>query len=126
MRREPNLTPETKFAMYNPSAGCVCPYGLTIAYAENAVQNGAQVSLNTAVLSMAVSEHNIISVTTNRGVIHPKIVINAAGVFAEDIAAMADDRFSRFIRVEEPTRFLTKSRRIYALGSLRKGHKRSR
>lgn len=93
MRREPNLTPETKFAMYNPSAGCVCPYGLTIAYAENAVQNGAQVSLNTAVLSMEISEHNIISVTTNRGVIHPKIVINAAGVFAEDIAAMADDRF---------------------------------
>ena len=42
---------------------------------------------------MEVSEHNIISVTTNRGVIHPKIVINAAGVFAEDIAAMADDRF---------------------------------
>lgn len=93
MRREPKLTHDTKFAMYNPSAGCVCPYGLTIAYAENAVQNGAQVSLDTAVLSMEVSAHNIISVTTNRGVIHPKIVINAAGVFAEDIAAMADDRF---------------------------------
>ena len=93
MRREPKLTHDTKFAMYNPSAGCVCPYGLTIAYAENAVQNGAQVSLNTAVLSMDVSAHQIINVTTNRGVIHPKIVINAAGVFAEDIAAMADDRF---------------------------------
>lgn len=93
MRREPKLTHDTKFAMYNPSAGCVCPYGLTIAYAENAVQNGAQVSLNTAVLSMDVSAHQIINVITNRGVIHPKIVINAAGVFAEDIAAMADDRF---------------------------------
>lgn len=93
MRREPKLTHDTKFAMYNPSAGCVCPYGLTIAYAENAVQNGAQVSLDTAVLSMEVSAHQIINVTTNRGVIHPKIVINAAGVFAEDIAAMADDRF---------------------------------
>lgn len=93
IRREPKLTHDTKFAMYNPSAGCVCPYGLTIAYAENAVQNGAQVSLDTAVLSMDVSAHQIINVTTNRGVIHPKIVINAAGVFAEDIAAMADDRF---------------------------------
>ena len=93
VRREPKLTHDTKFAMYNPSAGCVCPYGLTIAYAENAVQNGAQVSLDTAVLSMDVSAHQIINVTTNRGVIHPKIVINAAGVFAEDIAAMADDRF---------------------------------
>lgn len=93
LKREPNLNPETKFAMYSPSAGCVCPYGLTIAYAENAVQNGAQVSLNTAVLSMDVSSHNILSVKTNRGVIFPKLVINAAGVFAEDIASMADDRF---------------------------------
>lgn len=108
MRREPNLTPETKFAMYNPSAGCVCPYGLTIAYAENAVQNGAQVSLNTAVLSMEVSEHNIISVTTNRGVIHPKIVINAAGVLPRISPPWRMTDFSRFIRAEEPTRFLTK------------------
>lgn len=108
MRREPNLTPETKFAMYNPSAGCVCPYGLTIAYAENAVQNGAQVSLNTAVLSMEVSEHNIISVTTNRGVIHPKIVINAAGVLPRILPPWRMTDFSRFIRAEEPTRFLTK------------------
>ena len=36
-RREPNL--RFAFAISNPSSGCVCPYGLTIAYAENAVQN---------------------------------------------------------------------------------------
>ncbi len=93
LRREPQLSPDTKFALWNPSAGCVCPYGLTIAYAENAVQNGAQVSLNTAVLSMKVENHRIISVKTNRGTVYPKLVINAAGVFAEEIAAMADDRF---------------------------------
>ena len=93
LRREPEFNSGTKFAMYNPSAGCVCPYGLTIAYAENAVQNGAEVSLNTAVLSMELSDHHIVSVRTNRGTVYPKLVINAAGVFAEDIAAMADDRF---------------------------------
>ena len=93
LRREPQLSPETKFAIWNPSAGCVCPYGLTIAYAENAVQNGAQVSLNTAVLDMTVKDGRITAVKTNRGTIRPKLVINAAGVFAEDIAAMADDRF---------------------------------
>lgn len=90
---EPNFAEDFKFAISNPSSGCVCPYGLTIAYAENAVQNGAEIALNTAVLDMAVENGAIKSVTTNRGIIYPKIVINAAGVFAEDIAKMAKDRF---------------------------------
>lgn len=92
-QREPNLNPDFKFALYNPSAGCVCPYGLTIAYGENAVANGARVSLNTAVLDMDVSDGRIRSVRTNRGTVYPRLVINAAGVFAEDVAAMAGDRF---------------------------------
>lgn len=92
-RREPHMNREMKFALYNSSAGSVCPYGLTIAYAENAVQNGAGIALNTAVLSMEVEQGEIRSVLTNRGRIYPKIVINAAGVFAEDVARMAEDRF---------------------------------
>lgn len=92
-RREPEIAGNVAFAISNPSAGCVCPYGLTIAYGENAVENGAQVSLNTAVLSMQVENGKITSVTTNRGTLYPALVINAAGVFAEDIAAMAGDRF---------------------------------
>lgn len=92
-KREPELSDKFEFAMFNPTAGCVCPYNLAIAYAENAVQNGAKVSLNTAVIGMDVENGNIKSVTTNRGVIYPKIVINCAGVFAEDIAKMANDRF---------------------------------
>ena len=92
-RREPKFNSDFKFAIYNPMAGCVCPYGLTIAYGENAVMNGAKVSLDTAVTGMEVRDGRIVSVTTNRGVIRPKIVINAAGVFAEDIAKMAGDRF---------------------------------
>ena len=90
---EPNLKSDIEFALYNPSAGCVCPYSLTIAYAENAVQNGAVLSLNTAVLSMETKNGEIVSVTTNHGTVYPKIVINAAGVFADDIAEMAGDRF---------------------------------
>ena len=92
-RREPELNPDFRFALYNPSSGVVCPYGLTIAYAENAVTNGARVELNTAVLGMEVEDGEIKSVLTNRGRIYPKIVINAAGVFAEEIAKMANDRF---------------------------------
>lgn len=92
-RREPNLNRDFKFAISNPSTGTVCPYGLTIAYAENAVMNGAEVSLNTAVTGMTVKNGRIESVETNRGTVYPKIVINAAGVFAEEIARMANDRF---------------------------------
>ncbi len=92
-RREPNLRDDFKFAISNPSTGCVCPYGLTIAYAENAVMNGAEVSLNTVVTGMQVEDGEIVSVETNRGTVYPSIVINAAGVFSEEIAAMAKDRF---------------------------------
>ena len=92
-KNEPDLNPDFKFALYNPSAGCVCPYGLTIAYGENAIMNGAQIKLETVVTSMEVMEGQIRSVQTNRGEIYPKLVINAGGVFAEDIAAMAKDRF---------------------------------
>lgn len=90
---EPELNDEFVFALYNPSAGCVNPYGLTIAYGENAVQNGAKVSLNTAVLGMEVKNDQIVSVKTNKGILYPKLVINAAGTFAEDVATMANDRF---------------------------------
>ncbi|MCL2299765.1 MAG: FAD-dependent oxidoreductase [Firmicutes bacterium] len=89
----PNLHPDLNCGLYFPTAGCVCPYNLTIAYAENAIRNGAKVSLNTAVLGMALEKDKIVSVKTNRGTVYPKIVVNAAGVFAEDIAKMAGDRF---------------------------------
>jgi len=89
----PNLHPGLNCGLFFPTAGSVCPYNLTIAYAENAIQNGAKVSLNTAVLGMEVEDNQIKSVRTNRGTVYPKLVVNAAGVFAEDVAAMAGDRF---------------------------------
>ena len=90
---EPNFNPGFKAGLYNPSSGVVSPYELTIAYAENAVMNGARVSLDTMVKSMTLKENKIVEVKTNRGTIYPKVVVNCAGTFAEDIAAMAGDRF---------------------------------
>lgn len=90
---EPGLNSEFKFAMKNPSSGCVSPYELTIACAENAVMNGARVSLDTAVTGMDVRDGEILAVHTNRGTVYPRLVINAAGVFSEEVARMAGDRF---------------------------------
>jgi glycerol-3-phosphate dehydrogenase len=92
-KRFPALQPQLKNLLFFPTAGNVCPYNLTIAYAENAIQNGARVSLNTACRSMEFLGDKIAAVHTNRGVVRPKVVINAAGAFAEDVAAMAGDRF---------------------------------
>ena len=91
--REPNMNPMILAALFFPSAGVVSPYNLAIAYAENAADNGAKFSLDTAVLDMQVSDHQIVSVSTNRGTIYPKVVINAAGVFSDEVAKLAQDRF---------------------------------
>jgi len=93
MEREPHLSGEIKFALHFPTAGVVCPYGLTIAYAENAADNGAKIYFDTAVTGIEVKDGNIESVLTNRGRVYPKLTINAAGVFAEEVARFAWDRF---------------------------------
>lgn len=89
----PQLAPGYAFAVYDWSAGVVCPYALTIAYAENGVSNGGRVSLNTACLGMDWEDGKITAVHTNRGTVRPKLVVNAAGTFCEEIARMAHDRF---------------------------------
>jgi glycerol-3-phosphate dehydrogenase len=90
---EPGLKEDLVAALSFPSTGVVCPYNLTIACGENAVQNGARLSLDTAVLGMETEGGCITAVRTNRGMVYPRVVINAAGVFADEIAAMASDRF---------------------------------
>jgi glycerol-3-phosphate dehydrogenase len=91
--REPGLGEDLTAALFFPGAGVVCPYNLTIAYAENAAQNGARISLDTAVTGIKTEGGRIVSVATNRGTVYPKVTVNAAGVFADEIAAMAGDQF---------------------------------
>lgn len=74
-------------------AGIMSPYLMTVAFAENAICNGAEICLNTAVLDIENDGKKVLSVTTNRGVIRPKVLINAAGVFSDVIAEKAGDRF---------------------------------
>jgi len=92
-RLEPGLKKDLVLALVFPSTGVVCPYNLTIACGENAVQNGARIRVETAVLGMDSNGGRITAVRTNRGTIYPKVVVNAAGVFSDEIAGMAGDRF---------------------------------
>ena len=90
---EPNICDDIKFGVYFPHAGSICPYNYTIALAESAVINGAEVSLRTVVEDMVVENGEIKKVITNRGTIIPRIVVNAAGIFADRVAEMAGDKF---------------------------------
>ncbi len=92
-RREPMASQDMKCGIFFPTGGIVCPYNLTIAYAENAVQNGVKLSLNTAVTGMRVKNERIEAVETNRGTVYPSVVVNAAGVFSDKVAQMAGDCF---------------------------------
>lgn len=89
---EPALPDWCNGGVHMPTGGIVSPYKMTIALAENAVANGAEFSFDTIVRSMERLDGKVISVQTNRGTIYPKIVVNAAGVFADIIADMAGDR----------------------------------
>lgn len=89
---EPYAPDWAKGAMLMKSGGIVSPYKLTVALAENAAVNGVGFALDTAVTDMEVQDGKIVSVTTNRGKIYPKLVINAAGVYSDFIADLAGDR----------------------------------
>ncbi len=91
--REPSVDDKMSFAVYSENAGNVCPFSLTIAYAENGIQNGGKVSLHTAVTGIVKENNSITKLITNRGTISTNVVINATGCFADDFASMAGDKY---------------------------------
>lgn len=90
LEKEPNLNPDSFGALYAPTAGIVCPYELTIAAAECAVKNGVEFIRNCEVKSIKTDD-NKLTLITSQGDIETKYIINAAGVYADEIAKMAGD-----------------------------------
>lgn len=85
---EPNLTKEAIAVLYAPTAAITSPYELAIAVAENAIQNGVKFFLETKVTDIVAEEGEVSGVQTNRGYIQTGYVINAAGLWADEISSM--------------------------------------
>ena len=96
IRMEPNLSDDVTCALYAPTGGIVCPFHLTMAFAENAYDNGVSFYLNTEVTGITRSENGYcIKVNRKEGVcsgtpldpgthtIETKAVVNAAGVYSD-------------------------------------------
>lgn len=81
-RLEPNVSDRVVAALYAPTGGIVCPFGLTIAMAENACDNGVEFQFLTRIEEIRKMEDGY-ELKTNRGTVTARCVVNAAGVYAD-------------------------------------------
>lgn len=74
--------------LWTPSSAIISPYGLAIALAENALANGADFYLGCEVNAIRQTEGGGFDISTPRGGFHAKVVINAAGLHADEVSAL--------------------------------------
>lgn len=88
---EPNISHEAVAALYAPTGGIVCPFGLNIALAENAAMNGVDFFFDKEVERIEKSEEGY-RVITGDQVFETKCIINAAGVYADVFHNMVSEQ----------------------------------
>ena len=81
---EPNLADGVVGALYAPTAGIICPFKLTVAFAENAAVNGASFRFDETVQKVD-SDGDLWHIVTDRGEYTARAVVNAAGVYADEL-----------------------------------------
>ena len=89
---EPNIADEAVAALYAPTGGIVCPFGLNIALAENAAQNGVDFCLEQEVKTIERSVKGGYRISTQDTVYETKVVVNAAGVYADEFHNMVSEK----------------------------------
>ena len=76
-------------ALYDPLDGHLDPSGTTHAYARAARMGGAEIHLHTKVLATTPRPDGTWDVVTDKGTIHAEHVVNAGGLWAREVGAMA-------------------------------------
>lgn len=84
-KKEPHI--DALSALYSPVAGIFLPYHFTIALAENALNNGVKIHVNSEVLAINELSSGF-KVKTSQGEFYSKIIINSAGLYADRISSM--------------------------------------
>jgi glycerol-3-phosphate dehydrogenase len=107
---EPLITPRCLGAVYQPTEAIIDPMRLTFGYAELAAQNGVDVRLSTRVIGFEKHDGRIVAMQTTRGVVHADYIINAAGLFADEISSLADG--TRFKMWPRPGQYWVLDREI--------------
>jgi dimethylglycine dehydrogenase len=76
-------------ALYDPLDGHLDPSGTTHAYAKAARLRGAEISLRNRVLELKPQPDGSWDVVTEQGTVRAEHVVNAAGLWAREVGAMA-------------------------------------
>ncbi|MFG2602802.1 FAD-dependent oxidoreductase [Streptomyces sp. NPDC048514] len=82
--REPHLGPGALGALHVPGESIVCPWTTTLAYATQAVRAGVDLYLGTGVQDIAREAHGH-RLTTTRGALATRYLVNAAGLHADTL-----------------------------------------
>ncbi len=90
LAKEPHAGDEAVAALYAPTGGIVCPFGLTIALAENAFVNGVEFKFGQMVVDIQKQETGYL-IKTDKETLEAKVVVNAAGVYADQIHNMVSE-----------------------------------
>ena len=85
---EPNLSPDVREAIYAPSGGIVEPYEMIFAIVENAQKNGLELATNTRVGAIEPIDGGLRVMSGSREW-NARFVINAAGLYADEVSRMA-------------------------------------
>ncbi|MCR5719905.1 MAG: NAD(P)/FAD-dependent oxidoreductase [Lachnospiraceae bacterium] len=89
LKKEPNISDNVYAALWAPTGSIACPFIMTVAFAENAIKNGAKFMMSTLVTDVSGKENDGYVIKTSKGEeIEADIVINAAGVYADAIHNM--------------------------------------
>lgn len=86
-RREPHLGPGALGGLVVPDESVICPWTTPLAYATEAVRAGADLRLRTRVTGVTTGSH-VHEVRTGRGVLRTRYLVNAAGLYADEIDRM--------------------------------------
>lgn len=86
-RLEPSLSDDVCAALLAETSAIICPFEMTLAFAENALANGAEFKLSTEVTGIK-KQGDAFVVSTSGGDIQARVIINAAGVYADKIHSM--------------------------------------
>lgn len=89
---EPLINPDVSGALWASTGGICDPFQVTIAAAENAVMNGAEVLLKAEFLDFLMEGSRVIGVRTSRGDYFARWVINAAGLYSDFVMHKAGVR----------------------------------
>src|SRR6187397_3566054 len=76
-------------AAFLPTDGYIDPSQLTYALAEGARRRGAEINTNARVTGIQTEGGSVVAVETDRGEIETEVVVNAGGMFAAEIGALA-------------------------------------